>query len=76
MEIFLTKHVNLDKLFSVYYQSYPKRVFISTFFALLGWILGLGEVYLVGFSPSFIDIWIIEAKPQPVQAGSFLSPLA
>jgi hypothetical protein len=55
LEIFLTKLVLLDKLFSLNYQNYPKRVFISIFFALLGWILGLAEVYLIfyflGFSP-------------------------
>jgi glycosyltransferase 2 family protein len=80
MEIFLTKLVHLDKLFSSYYQSYPKRVFISIFFALLGWIIGLAEVYLIfyflGFSPSFIDIWIIETMGQLVRAGSFFIPLS
>jgi hypothetical protein len=80
LEIFLTKLVHLDKLFSEFYQSYPKSVFISIIFALRGWVLGLVEVYLIfyflGFSPSSIDIWIIEAMGQLVRAEYFLSPLA
>jgi glycosyltransferase 2 family protein len=80
LEVFLTKLVHLDKLFSVYYRHYPKRIFISIFLALLGWILGLGEVYLIfyflGFSSSFTDIWIIEAMAQLVRVGSFFIPLS
>ena len=80
LEVFLTKLVHLDQLFSVYYRSYPKRIFISIFLALLGWILGLVEVYLIffflGFSTSFTDIWIIEAMAQLVRAGSFFIPLS
>jgi uncharacterized protein (TIRG00374 family) len=75
LEVFLMKLVHLDQLFSVYYRSYPKRIFISIFLALLGWILELVEVYLIfyflGFSTSFKDIWIIEAMAQLVRAGSF-----
>jgi glycosyltransferase 2 family protein len=67
-------------LFSFYYQSYPKRVFISIFFALLSWVLGIAEVYLIlyflGFYPSFIDISIIEPMVQLVRAGSFFIPLS
>lgn len=80
LEVFLTQLVHLDKLFSVYYRNYPKRIFISIFLALLGWVLGLGEVYLIfyflGFSPSFTDIWIIEAMAQLVRVGSFFIPLS
>jgi glycosyltransferase 2 family protein len=80
LEVFLTKLVHLDKLFSDYYRSYPKRIFISIFLALLGWVLGLVEVYLIfyflGFSSSFTDIWIIEAMAQLVRAGSFFIPLS
>jgi glycosyltransferase 2 family protein len=77
---FLAKLVHLEKLFSLYYQSYPKRVLISVFFALLGWVLGIAEVYLIlyflGFYPSFIDILIIEPMVQLVRAGSFFIPLS
>jgi uncharacterized protein (TIRG00374 family) len=80
LECFLTKLVHLDKLFSVYYRNYPKRIFISIFFALLGWVLGLVEVYLIfyflGFSPSLVDIWIIEAMAQLLRVGSFFIPLS
>jgi hypothetical protein len=47
LNIFLTKLVHIEKLSSEYYQSYPKRVFISIFFALLGWIVALAEVYMI-----------------------------
>lgn len=80
MQNFLEKLVQLDKLFSVYYRHFPQRIFISIFFAFVGWIVGLGEVYLIfyflGFSPSFIDIWIIEAMSQLVKAGSFFIPFS
>ena len=42
--------------------------------------MGLGELYLIlyflGFSPSFIDIWIIESMVQLVKAGSFFIPFS
>ena len=77
---FLKKLVHIDSLFSVFYRKFPKRVFFSIFLAFLGWIVGLVEVYLVlyflGFSPSFIDIWIIESMVQLVKAGSFFIPFS
>lgn len=77
---FLDKLIQVDNHFSVYYRNSPKRVFISIFYALSGWILGIGEIYLIflflGFSPSFIDIWIIEAMAQLVKAGSFFIPFS
>ncbi|MBC8284153.1 MAG: flippase-like domain-containing protein [Nitrospinae bacterium] len=80
LQNFLEKLVQLDKLFSVYYRNSHQRIFISIFYALWGWILGIGEVYLIfyflGFSPSFIDIWIIEAMAQLVKAGSFFIPFS
>ncbi|MZG53271.1 MAG: flippase-like domain-containing protein [Nitrospinae bacterium] len=80
LQNFLQKLIHLDSLFSVFYRKFPQRVLISIFLAFLGWILGLGEVYLIfyflGFSPSFIDIWIIEAMAQLVKAGSFFIPFS
>ncbi len=80
LQNFLGKLVQLDKLFSVYYRNFPQRIFISILLAMVGWILGLGEVYLIfyflGFSPSFIDLWIIEAMGQLVKAGSFFIPFS
>ena len=75
---FLNKLVHIDNLFSVFYRKFPKRIFFSIFLAFLGWIAGLGEVYLIlyflDFSPSFIDIWIIESMVQLIKAGSFFIP--
>jgi len=80
LDVFLTKLVHLDKLFSVYCRNYPKRIVIFIFLALLGWVLGLVEVYLIfyflSFPPSFIDIWIIEAMAQLVRVGSFFIHLS
>jgi len=79
-KIFLENLIQLNKLFSVYYQNSPKRIFISIFYALSGWVLGVGEVYLIfyflGFSPSIRDIWIIESMAQLVRAGSFFIPFS
>jgi len=77
---FLENLIQLSKLFSIYYRSSPKRIFISIFYALWGWILGIGEVYLIlfflGFSPPIRDIWIIESMAQLVRAGSFFIPFS
>ncbi|MEK9628532.1 MAG: lysylphosphatidylglycerol synthase transmembrane domain-containing protein [Nitrospinota bacterium] len=78
MDKFLGKLVQLDEMFSTFYRRFPERIFVSILYAFVGWILGLGEVYLIfyflGYSPSFIDIWIIEAMGQLVKAGSFFIP--
>ena len=80
LKFFLTKLVHTDNLFSFFYRKFSKRIFFSIFLAFLGWIVGLGELYLIlyflGFSPSFIDIWIIESMVQLVKAGSFFIPFS
>ena len=72
--------IQLNNLFSSYYKHFSNRVFVSIFYALCGWVLGVGEIYLIlyflGFSPSFIDIWIIESMAQLVRAGSFFIPFS
>jgi hypothetical protein len=55
LEVFLTKLVHLDQLFSVYYQSYPKRIFISIFLALSVIIFSaLGYLGSLGLASSLI----------------------
>ena len=80
LQNFLLKLVHTDNLFTVFYQNFSKRIFFSIFLAFLGWIVGLGELYLIlyflGFSPSFSDIWIIESMVQLVKAGSFFIPFS
>ena len=72
--------IQLNNLFSNYYQNFSNRVFVSIFYALCGWVLGAGEIYLIfyflGFSPSFTDIWIIESMAQLVRAASFFIPFS
>ena len=77
---FLQNLIQIDKLFSIYYQNSPKRIFISIFYAFCGWVLGIGEIYLIlyflGFFPSLIHFWIIESMAQLVRAGSFFIPFS
>ena len=77
---FLENLIQLNNLFSNYYKNFSNRIFVSIFYALCGWVLGVGEVYLIfyflGFSPSFIDVWIIESMAQLVRAGSFFIPFS
>lgn len=70
----------LDSLMSGYYRKYPDRFLKSVGYALIGWIVGLGELYFtlyfLGHEVSFTDLWIIEALSQLVRVGSFFIPLS
>ena len=76
---FLKKLEHIDGLFSGFYKRYPARVIKAVLLALLGWMLGLVELYVIlyflGFPVSFYELWIIEALGQLVKVGSFLIPL-
>lgn len=80
LQKFSTKLIHLDELFSGFYHAFPKRVFSAIMLALWAWVLGLGEVfvifYFLGFSPTFVELWIIEAFVQLIRAGSFFIPLS
>jgi len=70
----------LNNLFSSFYRLYPGRVTKAVALAFLGWVLGLGEMYItlyfLGFPVSFTELWILEALAQLVKIGSFLIPLS
>ncbi len=69
----------LDQLMSTYYRSHPGRLSRSIGYALLGWIVGLGELYVtlyfLGVEVSFTDLWIMEAVSQLIRVCSFFIPL-
>ena len=70
----------LDSLMSQYYRQHPFRFVKSVGFALIGWLIGLGELYFtlhfLGHEVGFFDLWIIEALSQLVRVGSFFIPLS
>ena len=76
----LDKLGHLNNLFSSFYRLYPGRVTKAVALAFLGWVLGLGEMYVtlyfLGFPVSFTELWILEALAQLVKIGSFLIPLS
>ncbi|QPJ65589.1 MAG: flippase-like domain-containing protein [Candidatus Nitrohelix vancouverensis] len=63
-----------------FYRENRKRVFISILFALVGWIVGLAELYVtlyfLGIETSLSDLWIIESLAQLIRVGSFFIPLS
>ncbi|KMP10732.1 hypothetical protein UR09_03590 [Candidatus Nitromaritima sp. SCGC AAA799-A02] len=70
----------VDQNISSYYKQHTSRTLESILFAFAGWVVGLGELYVtlyfLGYQPSFIDLWVIEALVQLVRVGSFFIPLS
>lgn len=70
----------LDSFMSEYYRNHPMRFVKSVSYAFIGWLVGLGEMYVtlyfLGHEVSFFDLWIIEALSQLVRVGSFFIPLS
>ncbi len=70
----------LDQLMTQYYRERPRLLFQSIGLALLGWIVGIGELYatfyFLGFSVDFADVWVIESLAQLVKVGSFFIPMS
>lgn len=77
---FLTQMKDLDELMSSYYQNHADRLGISVLYALAGWIIGLGELYVtlhfLGADVQFFDLWIMEAVSQLIRVCSFFIPLS
>lgn len=77
---FLSELEALDELTMTYYRKHPQRALKSISLALAGWVVGLGETYLIlrfiGYQPSFAELWIIEALSQLVRMGTFFIPLS
>lgn len=77
---FLGHLLQLNVLTSKYYKDYRERIYLSILYALIGWVAGLGELYLtlyfLGYDPSFQELWIIEALVQLVRVSSFYIPMS
>jgi len=77
---FLDQLKTLDGLMSTFYREYPDRSVKSIFYAFLGWVVGLGELYFalyfLGYDPTFRELWIIEALTQLVKVASFYIPMS
>ena len=79
-EGFLGQLSELNVLMSKFYKDYRERTYLSILYAFIGWVVGLGELYLtlyfLGYDPSLQELWIIEALVQLVRVGSFYIPLS
>ncbi|QPJ63117.1 MAG: flippase-like domain-containing protein [Candidatus Nitronauta litoralis] len=77
---FLNQMKDLDELMSSYYQNHADRLGTSVLYALAGWIIGLGELYVtlyfLGADVQFFDLWIMEAVSQLIRVCSFFIPLS
>ncbi len=77
---FLSQMKDLDGLMSTYYRDHAGRLWKSILFALAGWIIGLGELYVtlyfLGAEVNFFDLWIMEAVSQLIRVCSFFIPLS
>lgn len=70
----------LCNMMSGYYRNHPRLCFQSIFYAWLGWMAGVLELYFTlyffGVELSWTELWTIEAILQLVRAGSFFIPLS
>ncbi|MGH8566220.1 MAG: flippase-like domain-containing protein [Gammaproteobacteria bacterium] len=68
----------LDERMAGFYTAHRGRMVGAFLFALLNWLMGVGEVYVVmyllGHPVSFVDAWIMEALVQLVRAGTSFIP--
>jgi len=77
---FIEKLKLVDQGISSYYKQHSSRVIASVRYAFIGWVIGLGELYVtlyfLGYELNLIDLWVIEALAQLVRAGSFFIPMS
>ena len=78
--VFLDKLKIVDHGISSYYKKHTSRAITSVLYAFAGWAVGLAELYVtlyfLGYEPTLIDLWVIEALAQLVRTGSFFIPLS
>ena len=71
---------DIDDQFLHFYADHRTHFAGALLLAILNWVLGVVEVYLVmgflGFPISFAEAWIIESMAQLVRAGAFFIPAA
>lgn len=72
--------VDLCDMMSGYYKNHTALCLKSIFYAWLGWVAGIVELWLtlhfLGVSLGWMDLWIIESILQLIRAGSFFIPLS
>jgi hypothetical protein len=72
--------VALCGMMSSYYRQHRGLFLKSIAFGFLGWVAGVGELYLtlffLGIPVGFKELWIIESLLQLIRAGSFFIPLS
>ncbi len=71
---------NLDGKMSGFYRQHPKRAWLSVLIAFVGWVIGLSELYLMlyllGYPPTWQELWMMEALGQFVRMGTFFIPMS
>ncbi len=69
---------DMDLMFARFYAEHRGRLCWSTAWAMLNWLLGVVEVYLVfhliGHPISWVEAWIIESMVQLVRTATFFIP--
>ena len=69
---------DIDRQFAAFYRGHGRRLAWSLVFAMVNWVLGALEVYLimglVGYPLSFAEVWMIECMVQLVRTIAFFIP--
>lgn len=69
---------DIDRQFADFYRSHGTRLVWSLGLAMVNWVLGALEVYLimslVGYPVSFAEVWMIESMVQLVRTLTFFIP--
>jgi uncharacterized membrane protein YbhN (UPF0104 family) len=68
----------VDEQFARFYRHQRKRLALSMLYAMLNWLLGVVELYvilsLIGHPVSWLDAWLIEAMVQMIRTAAFFIP--
>jgi glycosyltransferase 2 family protein len=68
----------MDEQFAHFYRHQRRHLGLSMFFAMLNWILGVVELYvilsLIGHPVSWSEAWLIEAAVQMIRTVAFFIP--
>ncbi len=69
---------DVDVMFARFYVEHRHRLYVSTIFAVLNWLLGVVEIHLIlsfmQIDVSWTDAWIIESMVQLVRTATFFIP--
>ncbi len=72
------KFISLDRDIKTFYTENKSRFFLSSFFNLLGWLMGMFEVYFIGralgLPIGITEAWLLEALIQVLRIVTFFIP--